>query len=81
MTKIPLVLDLIIPVYNNKKGLISTILSFGDFSILEDWKINILIVDDCSTTDTYEDIPGRFQDFYNIKVLKTPKNGGPGAAR
>lgn len=79
--KTPLVLDLIIPVYNNKKGLISTILSFGDFSILEDWKINILIVDDCSTVDTYEDIPGRFQDFYNIKVLKTPKNGGPGAAR
>lgn len=68
-------LDLIIPTYNNKQGLFRTLFSLGI-----DSNANITIVDDCSD-ETYEDVIELFSHFYSIRVLKTPKNGGPGVAR
>lgn len=68
-------LDLIIPTYNNKQGLFKTLFSIG-----LDSNVNITIVDDCSE-ETYDDIIDLFSRFFSIRVLKTPKNGGPGVAR
>ena len=74
-------IDLIIPFFNNEKGLVNTIMSVGSYI----QNVDITIVDDCSTELT--------QQFYTviqtlslltnhpIQILKTPKNGGPGLAR
>ena len=72
-------LNLIIPVYNNKKGLYETLFSLNPLVNFEGFKISI--IDDCSTVDTYDDIISTFQNFFNLEILKTPKNGGPGKAR
>lgn len=71
-------LNLIIPVYNNKKGLFETLFSLNPLVNFDGFKITV--VDDCSDI-SYEDVQLVFQDFFNLEILKTPKNGGPGKAR
>lgn len=70
-------LDLIIPVYNNKKGLYRTLFSIGTDL---DKKIKVTIIDDCST-ENYEDVENFFQKFFPIRIIKLAKNQGPGNAR
>ncbi len=75
-------LSLIIPVYNDYQGVVNTIYSLGNCHDVRDkWDISIVIVDDCSTKDSYDTIPNLFKDLYKITILKTEKNGGPGMAR
>ena len=68
-------LDIIIPSYNDKKGLIRTLNSIYYPEMLN-W-ITITIVDDCSNFD-YTDI---IQQFPKINLIKQDKNKGPGNAR
>lgn len=68
-------LDLIIPSYKDKRGLFSSLFSVG----LNE-NISITIVDDCSG-EKYDDIINTFSPFFPIRVIYTPKNGGPGVAR
>lgn len=75
-------LTLIMPVFNNRQGVISSLLSFGNVPANSNWDINVLIVNDCSTVDDYTDIPNLLGPFFSkITILKTPKNVGPGLAR
>ena len=67
-------IDLIIPTYKNKKGLIKTLESI-DWSLSQ---ISVYIVDDCSNLD-YSDIIERFPKIKNWFFLE--KNCGPGCAR
>jgi glycosyltransferase involved in cell wall biosynthesis len=42
----------------------------------------ITIINDCSTDNQdYDDIKILFNNFYDIEILKTPINSGPGIAR
>ena len=42
----------------------------------------LIIVDDCSTDRSYEELKEKVQNTHlSIKLLQTPKNGGPGEAR
>lgn len=59
-------LDIIIPVYNNQQGLTETLQSINP-AILND--VTITIIDDCSSVS------------YDVKTIRMPQNGGPGAAR
>ena len=68
-------IDIIIPVFNDRDGLRATLCSIGTLQ-----KYNIIIVDDCST-DTYDDIIAFFQPFHNISFIRTPSNGGPAVAK
>ena len=70
-------IDLIIPVYNNKKGLYSTLMSIG-YGYHND--IKVTIVDDCSN-ESYEDIVQLFQKIFPIRLFKLAENQGPGVAR
>lgn len=76
-------LSIIIPVYNDRQGLILSLLSLSQLKQLSlDWMFNIIIIDDCSVTDQYNDIPQTFSNFFNkIILLKTEYNCGPGQAR
>lgn len=59
-------LDIIIPVYNNPKGLERTLKSINPEIY---WDITVTIIDDCSTVE------------YEWPVIRMEKNSGPGAAR
>lgn len=73
-------LDIIIPVYNSDKQLLSTLLSIG---YSEDYNIqNIIIIDDYSTeNNNYKEIIDKFSILYNIIYKRLPNNCGPGLAR
>jgi glycosyltransferase involved in cell wall biosynthesis len=69
-------IDIVIPVYNDKQGLLETL-----FSLNIKNHYNIIIVDDCSTEDTYEEVVELFKPHHNIKLVKTKNNGGPAVAK
>lgn len=74
-------IDLIIPFFNDEKGLVNTIMSIGNYF----YDVDVTVVDDCSTQLTPQ-FPTIIQTLslltgHPIQVLKTPKNGGPGQAR
>ena len=71
-------IDLIIPAYNAHDFISDLLFSVASQTISD--KINVIIVDDCSKKD-YKDIVKKFEKLLSIKVLKTKKNSGPGAAR
>ena len=73
-------LDIIIPVYNSDKQLLSTLFSIGYFP---EYNIkNIIIIDDCSNCNNdYQKSIDIFSSFYNIIYYKFEENKGPGMAR
>lgn len=75
-------LSIIIPVYNNRAGLISTLLSIGETAqIVPNWTIKTIVVNDCSTEANYDDIPQIFAPFLDITLFHLSTNSGPGQAR
>ena len=68
-------LDIIIPHYNNEKGLIRTIQSVYYPGL---HNLHITIVDDCSTNVNFDRIKNMFS---NINIIFQNTNAGPGAAR
>jgi glycosyltransferase involved in cell wall biosynthesis len=68
-------IDIIIPVFNDRDGLRATLCSIGTLQ-----EYNIIIVDDCST-DVYDDIIDFFKPFHNITLVRTSANGGPAVAK
>lgn len=70
-------LDIIIPVFNDKEGLIKTLLSLGQTNNKD---IFITVVDDGSNVN-YENIIDFFSQLFPIRLLKSTKNYGPGYAR
>lgn len=71
-------IDVIIPVYNSRKTLKSTLCSVMAQTILNE--LNIYIIDDCSN-ETYEDILEPFYKICNLIYIKLEKNSGPAIAR
>ena len=72
--------DVIIPAYGKNE-----LVEKGVASLANQWRkeeLTVYIVNDCSpnTPDNYQSIVNKFPDL-NIKVLKTPENGGQGLAR
>ena len=72
-------LDIIIPSYNDERGLYQTLFSLCGITN-NDWQI--YIIDDKSTVPiNYDKIKETFKDFYNITVWESPINVGPGGSR
>lgn len=69
--------NIIIPVYNNKE-----ILREGLFSLVNQTKRMFLVtlVDDCSEEDMF-DVVEEFRKYLKIKYIRLDKNVGPGGAR
>ena len=71
-------IDIIIPSYNNEKGLFDTLFSIGT----ENFGQKVYIIDDCSTEEiNYDRIVQIFEQFYHIEIIKLEKNIGPGMVR
>ena len=74
-------LDIIIPSYNDLKGLQNSLASFGPF--VDSNKVHVHIVDDASTTITKEDylkLQTQYE-YLNPVIYYLPENKGPGYAR
>ena len=74
-------IDFIIPCYGNSK-----LIDKGIASIAIQWHkefIHVTLVNDCSpNTDCgYQDLIDKYKNDLDIRVIKTPKNGGQGLAR
>lgn len=71
--------SIIIPEYNSGKKILSAIKSlerqsFNDFEVI--------IVDDCSTDNSYDEIAEYFNESnLNVKLIRAEKNSGPGVVR
>lgn len=72
-------LDIIIPVYNNAKGLSASLFSLTHI----DFPFQVYIIDDYSENpNDYDNIQKFFNDdYFPTKIIHLPKNSGPGVAR
>lgn len=75
------IVDIIIPEYNAQSTIAKTMASIACQTFAD--KVTVTIVDDCSTDGSYEWISSRYWAGFpcGVRVLQTPKNGGPGVAR
>jgi glycosyltransferase involved in cell wall biosynthesis len=71
--------DVIIPYYNAASTLTRALCSVAMQTVAD--KINVTIVDDCSTEPGLESVIDRFNGLLKIEVIKTEENGGPAVAR
>ena len=67
--------DIIIPVFNDRDGLMQTLCSIN---VLHQY--SIIIVDDCSTECTYDDIVSFFKQWHRIQYVRTPRRTARGCA-
>lgn len=74
------VLSAVIATYNRSKKLVDAVKSVEGGSFPKN-KIEILIVDDCSTDNTKRVVEDLTKKYRNIKYLRTSRNSGPAAAR
>lgn len=71
-------LNIIIPSYNDEKGLYQTLFSLNHLNI----NFQVQIIDDASTENIdYEKIQNIFQEFFPINIKQLSKNIGPGNVR
>ena len=70
--------DLIIPYYNSCATLERLFASIV-FQSYKD-KINVILVNDCSTDDFQKEID-KYKDLLEVKVVNLESNSGPGTAR
>lgn len=71
--------SVIIPAFNAFDTLPQTLMSIAMQENIHE--IETIIVDDCSTEGTYDDIAEIFSKFMKIKVVRLEKGLGPGGAR
>ncbi len=65
----------VVPLFNEGKSIYDTIVSLVKLDYPAD-KLQITIVDDCSTDDSYEWACKGAREFSNVKVLRNPHNMG-----
>lgn len=73
-------IDIIIPAYNVKDNLLQSCLFSIATQSLRDI-VKIIIVDDASTEQNYNNIISLFTQILDIELLRLEKNAGPGVAR
>ena len=65
----------VIPLYNEGRTIYDTIASIIKADYPAD-KLEVVVVDDCSTDDSYEHACRAARDFTNVRVLRNPHNMG-----
>jgi succinoglycan biosynthesis protein ExoO len=71
--------SVIIPAFNAFDTIPQTLMSIAMQENIHE--IETIIVDDCSTEGTYDEIASIFSQFMKIKVIRLEKGLGPGGAR
>jgi N-acetylglucosaminyltransferase len=68
-------ITIVVPLFNEGRSIYDTIKSLVELDYPAD-KLEVTIVDDCSTDDSYHWAQKGAQDFPNVRVLKNPVNMG-----
>ncbi len=79
MAKAHVQFSVIVPTYNNEPFLERAIKSALTQSVKDGFEV--LVVDDCSTDRTPKIVQALAAGHPNLKLLRTPRNSGPGPAR
>lgn len=66
---------IVVPLFNEGKSIYDTIVSFSKIDYPKE-KLSVIVVDDCSTDDSYEWACKAAAQFSNIRVTKNPCNMG-----
>ncbi len=69
-------ISVIIPLYNNMWYIENSINSCLDQVIDDDTEIELIVVDDCSTDNSFQTVQSMFNHYTNVKILKNEKNHG-----
>ena len=72
-------IDIVIPCYNPGQILENTLTSILNQEIGDNWKFNIIVVDDASTDDSFNNLSHEF--YSSIQIVKLKENGGRSVAR
>ncbi len=66
---------IVVPLFNEGRSIYDTVKSFTKLDY-PSHKLNVTVVDDCSTDDSYEWASKAARDFPNVTVLRNPYNMG-----
>lgn len=72
---------IVIAVYNDRGNIERAIRSAAAQSVPGDFSLDIIVVDDCSTDDTFKIASEVCADLSNARVFQLEQNGGPSQAR
>jgi cellulose synthase/poly-beta-1,6-N-acetylglucosamine synthase-like glycosyltransferase len=67
--------SIVVPMFNEGNGIYQTVKSLLELDYPQE-KLNIIVVDDCSTDDSHAWATKASRDFGNVTVLKNPQNMG-----
>src|SRR5438046_1696782 len=65
----------VLPLFNEGSSIYDTIASIENLDYPQD-KLSIIVVDDCSTDDSFEHATRAACDYPNVRVLRNPHNMG-----
>jgi N-acetylglucosaminyltransferase len=68
-------ITVVVPLFNEGRSIYDTIVSLVKLDYPRD-KLEITVVDDCSTDDSYEWASAAAREFANVRVLRNPHNMG-----
>ncbi len=68
-------ITIVVPLYNEGRSIYDTIVSLVKLDYPQD-KLEVTVVDDCSTDDSYEWASKAAAEFSNVRVLRNPVNMG-----
>jgi cellulose synthase/poly-beta-1,6-N-acetylglucosamine synthase-like glycosyltransferase len=68
-------ITVVVPLFNEGPSIYDTIVSLVELDYPKD-KLEVTVVDDCSTDDSYEWASKAAREYPNVRVLKNPENMG-----
>ena len=72
-------IDVIVPAHRAHKTLGRTLGSLAEQTIADD--LDVVVIDDACPEGDYRELAGRFSSRLNIRLIRLPRNLGPGGAR
>lgn len=72
---------IVIAVYNDRDHIERAIRSAAEQTVPADFELDVVVVDDCSTDDTYEIAKAVCDEFPVARLFQLAENGGPSRAR
>lgn len=79
MSELPVKFSVVVPVYN-AHSTIERLLSEVYKHMAEQGDFEVILVDDCSTDDTWEILSRLYQEYKNLRIVRLSKNFGQSAA-
>jgi len=73
-------LSVVVPAYNEALRILPTLEKIKSFLKKQPYRSEVLVIDDCSTDDTFEVVRARTAAWPNFKLIRNEKNLGKGGS-